>query len=146
MLTKEGKILESIKLIKKKCGNFEFIDYPAMFVCLEKMAQDEYKNACKRQSELDMELSDLLHYVENNKLSASKMAKIMSELKKRRVERRQIMANMSYLTNLIGILNGSNFKSTMKELKKDCVCKYVEAPYKPRILNIDYDLFGGKVK
>lgn len=135
--------MDKLDVIKKKCGRFEFIDYPAMFAYMVDMAKNEYENARKRQSEVDMELSDLLHYLENDGLSASKIAKVSSEIRKRRIERRQVSANVLYLDKLVKTLDSSKCKYALQELQADYICKYTDAAYVPRVLDIDKDFFGG---
>ena len=51
-----------------------------------------------RLSEIDQKIQDLLHYIENNKISILWSYKYMVELKKLRVERRQIKNDMYLLS------------------------------------------------
>ena len=135
--------MEDIKLLKKQCGKYEFIDYPSMINAIVTMAQNEYNTTQVRQSEVDMELSDLLHYLENEKLAAHKMAKICSEIKKRRVERREINAKIMYLSKFINTLNTGQCKFVFGQLQSNKLCHYNDCEYKPRILDIERDFFGG---
>lgn len=135
--------MDKLELIKKQCGKYEFIDYPAMFGYMADMARSEYENARKRQSEVDMELSDLLHYLEKDGLSAPKIAKVSSEIRKRRIERRQVSANVFYLDKLVKVLDGGKCKYALQELQADYICRYNDADYVPRVLDIDKDFFGG---
>ena len=51
-----------------------------------------------RLSEIDQKIQDLLHYIETNKISILWSYKYMVELKKLRVERRQIKNDMYLLS------------------------------------------------
>ena len=51
-----------------------------------------------RLSEIDLKIQDLLHYIENNKISILWSYKYMVELKKLRVERRKIKNDMYLLS------------------------------------------------
>lgn len=137
--------MESIEIIKKQCGKYEFIDYPKMVGLIVSMAQNEYNETQTRQREVDMELSDLLHYLEDNKVPAHKMAKVCSEIKKRRIERRETNAKISYLSRFINALDTEKCKFAIGQLQMDSLCVYKDCEYKPRILNIEKDFFGGDV-
>ena len=58
-----------------------------------------------RLSEIDQKIQDLLHYIENNKISILWSYKYMVELKKLRVERRQIKNDMYLLSKLMKFQN-----------------------------------------
>lgn len=135
--------MDSLDIITKQCGRFEFINYPAMIFQIVEMAHQDYELAQARQRELDLELSDLLHYLERPSLPAHKIAKIGSEIRKRRVERREVNAKVSYLDKLIHTLDGNKCKFALQELQASYICKYNDCEYRPRILDIDNLYFGG---
>lgn len=135
--------MDKLEVIKKKCGKYEFVDYPKMIGLIVAMAQNEYSETQTRQRDVDMELSDLLHYLESEKLPAHKMAKVCSEIKKRRIERRETNAKISYLSRFINALDTDKCKFAIGQLQMDSLCIYKDCDYKPRILDIDKDLFGG---
>ena len=62
------------------------------------------------QGYYDSQISDLLHYVENNKLNASQMSKVIKKLKECRELRRKIKEEYSILHSI-----KSNFKFTINE-------------------------------
>ena len=135
--------MDSLDIITKECGRFEFINYPAMIFKVVNMAHEEYELARTRQREVDLELSDLLHYLEKSSLPAHKLAKVASEIRKRRIERREVNARVSYLDKLIRTLDGNKCKFALQELQSSYICEYNDCEYRPRILNIDRDFFGG---
>lgn len=134
--------MDNLPIIKKQCGRYEFINYPAMIFQIVNMAQSEYDSIRARQSQVDLELCDLLHYLENDSLPAHKIAKVGSEIRKRRIERREIKATVSYLDKLIKALNGNKCKYALQELQASYVCEYNDAEYKPRILNVEQEFFA----
>ena len=136
--------MEEIVLLKRQCGRFEFNDYPRMIGVIVAMAQNEYNETQERQREIDLELSDLLHYLEHDKIPAHKMAKICSEIKKRRIERRETNAKISYLSRFVNELNSEKCKFAIGKLQLGNLCTYKDCDYKPRILDIDREFFGGE--
>ena len=131
-------------MIKKQCGKYEFNNYSKMISDVVEAAQNDYDTTKERQSQVDMELSDLLHYLEKDKLSACQMAKICSEIRKRRIERREINAKMCYLSKFISHLNSNTCKMAIGQLKIACNnYTYKEDSYVPRVLDVEKDILGG---
>lgn len=87
-----------------------------------------------RLSEIDQKIQDLLHYIETNKINILWSYKYMVELKKLRVERRQIKNDM-YLLGKFNehknkIISSGNRQFLMNEMYK--AEKQLETPYKNR--------------
>ena len=85
-------------------------------------------------SEIDQKIQDLLHYIETNKINILWSYKYMVELKKLRVERRQIKNDM-YLLGKFNehknkIISSGNRQFLMNEMYK--AEKQLETPYKNR--------------
>lgn len=76
----------------------------------------------KLQSEVDSRLSDLYHYIENNKLKTNQCYRIVQEIHKLRRERRNINNDHELLRTLKAneqkIININNRKMLMTELRK----------------------------
>lgn len=76
----------------------------------------------KLQSEVDSRLSDLYHYIENNKLKTNQCYRIVQEIHKLRRERRNINNDHELLRTLKAneqkIINTNNRKMLMTELRK----------------------------
>ena len=87
-----------------------------------------------RLSEIDQKIQDLLHYIEVNKISILWSYKYMAELKKLRVERRQIKNDMYLLTKFNEhknkMISSGNRQFLMSEMYK--AEKQLETPYKNR--------------
>ena len=87
-----------------------------------------------RLSEIDQKIQDLLHYIETNKISILWSYKYMAELKKLRVERRQIKNDMYLLSKFNEhknkIISSGNRQFLMREMYK--AEKQLEIPYKNR--------------
>lgn len=97
---------------------------------------DEYKDSLvDRLSEQDKKLSDLLHYIENNKLSTAQCYRIVKEIKKQREIRRKIKNDMNILStydkHINKLLNTNNRSMLLAELYK--VDKRLQAEYKNRL-------------
>ena len=96
---------------------------------------DEYKDSLvDRLSEQDKKLSDLLHYIENNKLSTAQCYRIVKEIKKQREIRRKVKNDMNILStydkHINKLLNKNNRSMLLAELYK--VDKRLQAEYKNR--------------
>ncbi len=91
-----------------------------------------------RLSKCDLAICDLMHYIENEKLDARKMCKVVKELKKIRIERRKIKNDKELLrvfeTNK-GKLN-NNYEFLMNEIMK--TKKRLETTYQNRIYSTDF--------
>lgn len=97
---------------------------------------DEYKDSLvDRLSEQDKKLSDLLHYIEKNKLSTAQCYRIVKEIKKQREIRRKIKNDMNILStydkHINKLLNTNNRSMLLAELYK--VDKRLQAEYKNRL-------------
>ena len=84
---------------------------------------DNYEQEIPRlQSEVDSRLSDLYHYIENNKLKTNQCYRIVQEIHKLRRERRNINNDHELLRTLKAneqkIINTNNRKMLMAELRK----------------------------
>lgn len=82
---------------------------------------DNYNSSLpQKQSVLDEKTQDILHYIENNKISAFGCYRIFKELKKIRIERRKIKEDMDLLrvydTNKNKILSSNNRKFLIQEI------------------------------
>lgn len=101
---------------------------------------DEYKDSLvDRLSEQDKKLSDLLHYIENNKLSTAQCYRIVKEIKKQREIRRKVKNDMNILStydkHINKLLNTNNRSMLLAELYK--VDKRLQAEYKNRTYTDD---------
>jgi hypothetical protein len=97
---------------------------------------DEYKDSLvDRLSEQDKKLSDLLHYIEKNKLSTAQCYRIVKEIKKQREIRRKVKNDMNILStydkHINKLLNTNNRSMLLAELYK--VDKRLQAEYKNRL-------------
>ena len=82
---------------------------------------DNYNSSLpQKQSVLDEKTQDILHYIENNKISAFGCYRIFKELKKIRIERRKVKEDMDLLrvydTNKNKILSSNNRKFLIQEI------------------------------
>ena len=96
---------------------------------------DEYKDSLvDRLSEQDKKLSDLLHYIENNKLSTAQCYSNEKKIKKQREIRRKVKNDMNILStydkHINKLLNTNNRSMLLAELYK--VDKKLQAEYKNR--------------
>ena len=99
-------------------------------------ALDEYyKEIPNIQSNIDSKLSDLYHYIENNKLSTNQCYRIVKEIKTIRQQRRKINQDWEmfrvYKANINKIINTDNRSLLFAELKK--TEKKLNSIYKNRI-------------
>ena len=73
-------------------------------------------------SNIDSGLSDLYHYIENNKLNTNQCYRIVKEIKKQRENRRTIKNNMelikTYKIHQNKLLNKDNRKMLLAEINK----------------------------
>ena len=88
----------------------------------------------EKLSQIDQKIQDLLHYIETNKINILWSYKYMVELKKLRVERRQIKNDM-YLLGKFNehknkMISSGNRQFLMNEMYK--AEKQLETPYKNR--------------
>ena len=93
-----------------------------------------YDGLTNELSTIDLKIQDLLHYIETNKISILWSYKYMAELKKLRVERRQIKNDMYLLSKFNEhknkIVSSGNRQFLMREMYK--AEKQLEIPYKNR--------------
>lgn len=72
--------------------DMDFNELDLMLLSVSKLTNnaESYAKECnKRVSQYDAETQDLLHYLENEKLSAAKLAKLVVALRKIRIKRRK---------------------------------------------------------
>ena len=93
-----------------------------------------YEGLTGKLSEVDLKTQDLLHYIEYNKISILWAYKYIVELKKLRIQRRNIKNDMTvlgkYNEHKNKLISSTNRKFLMTELHK-CE-KQLETPYKNR--------------
>ena len=93
-----------------------------------------YEGLTGKLSETDLKVQDLLHFIEHNKISILWAYKYIAELKKLRLERRQIKNDMfvlgKYAEHKNKLISSSNRKFLMSEIHKSK--KQLETPYKNR--------------
>lgn len=97
---------------------------------------DEYKDSLvDKLSEQDKRLSDLEHYIEDNKLSTNQCYRMIKEIKKQREIRRKIKNDYTILTNygnnINKLINHDNRRMLLEKVYK--VNKSLETKYKNRI-------------
>lgn len=93
---------------------------------------EEYQETLSSElSKYDCMTSDLLHYIEDEKLDAIKMCKIVKEIKKIRIDRRKIKRDMEltrvFENNKAKLSNKDNMQFLMSEIiktNKKMGCKY----------------------
>lgn len=102
----ENEILESLKEATKELNKLD----------------SYFDSIPERESNVDMKLSDLLHYVEFNTLKTNECYRIVREIKKQREIRRVLKNNhqllTTYKTNLSKLNNESNRKLLLAEMHK----------------------------
>lgn len=111
---------------------------------LEKLTQainllqevDEYREQLPTlQQEVDYRLSDLLHKIENNTLNAPQSCKIVKEIKKQRIIRRNYQNDYeilrTYTNNVNKLMNAGNRELLLVEINK--TNKRLNQPYKNRV-------------
>ena len=93
-----------------------------------------YDGLTNELSIIDLKIQDLLHYIENNKISILWAYKYIVELKKLRLERRRIKNDMlilgKYSEHKNKIISSGNRQFLMTELYK--AEKQLNTPYKNR--------------
>jgi hypothetical protein len=97
---------------------------------------DEYKDSLvDKLSEQDKRLSDLEHYIEENKLSTNQCYRMIKEIKKQREIRRKIKNDYTILTNyennINKLINHDNRRLLLEKAYK--VNKSLDTKYKNRI-------------
>ena len=87
------------------------------------------------QQEVDYRLSDLLHKIENDSLNAPQSCKIVKEIKKQRLIRRDYQNDYeilrTYTNNVNKLMNAGNREMLLSELKK--TNNRLNQPYKNRV-------------
>lgn len=96
---------------------------------------DNYQESLtKKLSETDQKIQDLLHYIEYNKINVLWSYKYIVELKRLRMERRQIKNDMyilgKYSEHKNKLISPSNRRFLMSEIYK--TEKQLKTPYKNR--------------
>ena len=111
-------------------------------------AIDEYKDSLTdKLSEQDKKLSDLYHYIEDNKLSTSQCYRMIKEIKIQRNIRRKIKCDMAlfatYDNHINKMLKTDNRNMLLAELNK--ANNRIHAEYKNRIYTDEElkELIGG---
>ena len=93
-----------------------------------------YDGLANELSVIDLKIQDLLHYIENNKISILWAYKYIVELKKLRMERRRIKRDMfvlgKYNEHKNKIISSGNRQFLMNEVYK--AEKQLDTPYKNR--------------
>ena len=96
---------------------------------------DELDKSPNLQSTVDSKLSDIYHYIENNKLTTSQRYRIVGILADLRTERRQILNDYELLktfkSNQTKLCNKNNRKMLLAEVHKKE--KQLHTVYKNRI-------------
>lgn len=97
---------------------------------------DEYKDSLvDKLSEQDKRLSDLEHYIEENKLSTNQCYRMIKEIKKQREIRRKIKNDYTILTNygnnINKLINHDSRRMLLEKVYK--TNKSLETKYKNRI-------------
>lgn len=97
---------------------------------------DEYKDGLvDKLSEQDKKLSDLEHYIEENKLSTNQCYRMIKEIKKQREIRRKIKNDYTILTNyennINKLINHDNRRLLLEKVYK--INKSLDTKYKNRI-------------
>ena len=101
------------------------------------------------ESNIDMKLSDLYHYIENNSLKTNECYRMIKEIKKQREIRRNLKEDYvllnKYKNNHQRLNNEANRKMlmvTMYKAKKDLMKKYKNRVYTEEEIK---DILGGKL-
>ena len=97
---------------------------------------EEYKEQLPTlQQEVDYKLSDLLHKIENDSLNAPQSCKIVKEIKKQRLIRRNYQNDYeilrTYTNNINKLTNAGNRELLLSEVNK--TNKRLNQPYKNRV-------------
>lgn len=111
-------------------------------VSYAKMIQSEYEEIKEEKSKLDMEITDILHYIEFNNFNAVqgyKLAKMLKDVTKRRREVKKTETQLDIILNNT-ISNVSKKGIKINNIEKE---QYCNERYTPRVL---VDLFKYGVK
>ena len=94
-----------------------------------------YDELPKQQSNVDSKICDILHLIESGNLKTNECYRIIRELKKQRIERRQIKNNFAILqvfnTHINKLTLEDNRKFLLNEINKEN--KKINSEYKNRI-------------
>ena len=113
-------------------------------------ALDSYFNSMgELESNIDMKLSDLYHYIENNSLKTNECYRMIKEIKKQREIRRNLKEDYvllsAYRNNHQRLNNEANrkmFMTVMYKTKKDLAKQYKNRVYTDQEIK---DILGGKL-
>lgn len=107
----------------------------------------------EEQSKLDMQTSDLLHYAENNNLSAPQCCKFVKELQKVRRKRRIVKddydllnAYRTHINKITGKANREFLISEVAKVEKQHGSKYKNRIYEEKELNEVLGVGNNKIK
>lgn len=129
--------MESVEIEEKSEEEKDTIEYtPIILQILNINSQieelDEYFNQLPSlQSKVDEELSDLLHYIENNDLNPKQSAKMIKLLHEKRLERRRLYNDYeikkvynTHKSKLVIDTQRPFFKNEIYKKAKELNCKY----------------------
>ena len=111
-------------------------------VSYAKMLQSEYDEVKEEKSKLDLEIADVLHYIELNNFNAVqgyKLAKMLKDITERRREVKKAETQLDIILNNT-ISNVSKKSNKIANIEKE---EYCNKQYTPRVL---VDLFKYGVK
>lgn len=111
-------------------------------VSYAKMLQSEYDEVKEEKSKLDLEITDVLHYIEFNNFNAVqgyKLAKMLKDITERRREVKKAETQLDIILNNT-ISNVSKKSNKIANIEKE---EYCNKQYTPRVL---VDLFKYGVK
>ena len=95
-----------------------------------------YEKVPKMQSDVDSKLSDIYHYIENNKFNAPQCCKLVKVIQQLRKERRDINTTWEllriYKNNALKLNNSDNRNMLLAEIKKN-EKKLKESVYNNRV-------------
>ena len=87
------------------------------------LVEEQYSSIPKMQSEIDSKLSDVLHYIENNKLNAVQCCRAVKLIQQLRKERRDINNTWEllriYKNHELKLNNADNRQLLLAEIKKN---------------------------
>ena len=122
-------------------SQIDWHEYLEQFCYLVSGSQKYFSDLHKQQSDVDMELSDLMHYIELFEVKPEEESKILEEIREARGRRRKIKDSTEALKLFQeSIGNNTNLIKAQKALKQ--LESMGERKYKPRILP---ELFKGAV-
>ncbi len=124
-LTETAEVKSEVKKVSAAeydMEHIDWLDYVNMFYCLSTSATDYREQMNQKQSDVDKELCDLLHYVELYDLSADETFRAMEMIKEARIRRRFIKDKITQIEAFQRFLgtsaNVSKAKGCITELKK----------------------------